>query len=100
MYISGCLDAMLTAIENADDTVNTINLDTQTITCVNQIADIVNKELGVDPEHEYASGDRGWTGDAPKMRLSIKKLSELGWKQEYESNEAVRKVACDLIKES
>jgi UDP-glucose 4-epimerase len=90
MYISDCLDAMLTIIQNADDTVNTFNLGTQTTTSVNQIADIVSEELGVDPEHEYTGGDRGWTGDVPKMRLSIEKLSELGWEPEYESNEAVR----------
>ena len=100
MYISDCLDAMLTAMENADATVNTFNLGTQTTTSVNQIADIVSKELGVDPEYEYTGGDRGWTGDVPKMRLSIEKLSELGWEPEYESDEAVRKAARDLIEES
>jgi hypothetical protein len=33
------------------------------------------------------------------MRLSIEKLSKLGWETEYESDVAVRKVARDLIKE-
>lgn len=60
---------------------------------------IVSEELGVDPEYEYTGGDRGWTGDVPKMRLSIEKLSKLGWEPEYESDEAVRKAARDLIEE-
>lgn len=30
-------------------------------------------------EYEYTGGERGWTGDVPKMRLSIEKLSGLGW---------------------
>jgi UDP-glucose 4-epimerase len=59
MYISDCLDAMLTIIQNADDTVNTFNLGTQTTTSVNQIADIVSEELGVNPEYEYTGVDRG-----------------------------------------
>lgn len=100
MYISDCLDAMLTAIDVADGTVNTFNLGTRTTTSVNQIADIVSEELGVDPEYEYTGGDREWTGDVPKMRLSIEKLSELGWKPEYNSDEAVRKATRNLIKKS
>jgi len=99
MYISDCLDAMLTAIEGADDTVNTFNLGTQTTTSVNQIADIVCGELGLDPEYEYTGGDRGWDGDVPKMRLSIEKLSNLGWQPEHESDEAVREATRDLIAE-
>lgn len=78
---------------------NTFNIGTRTTTSVNQIADIVTEELGVDPEYEYTGGDRGWTGDVPKMRLSIEKLSELGWKPEYNSDEAVRKATRNLIKE-
>ena len=99
MHISDCLDAMLAAIEGADDTVNTFNLGTQTTTSVNQIADIVCGELGLDPEYEYTGGDRGWDGDVPKMRLSIEKLSDLGWQPEHESDEAVRKATRDLIAE-
>lgn len=99
MYISDCLDAMLAAIEGADDTVNTFNLGTQTTTSVNQIADIVCGELGLDPEYEYTGGDRGWDGDVPKMRFSIEKLSDLGWQPEHESDEAVRKATRDLIAE-
>ncbi len=99
MHISDCLDAMLAAIEGSDDTVNTFNLGTQTTTSVNQIADIVCGELGLDPEYEYTGGDRGWDGDVPKMRLSIEKLSDLGWQPEHESNEAVRKATRELIAE-
>jgi len=100
MYISDCLDAMLTAIESTDGTVSTFNLGTQTTTSVNRIADIVSEELGVYPHYEYTGGDRGWTGDVPKMQLSIEKISDLGWVPEYESDEAVRKATRDLIKES
>jgi UDP-glucose 4-epimerase len=70
MYISDCIDAMLTVLENLDDPINTFNLGTQTTTSVNQIADIVSDELGVDPEYEYTGGDRGWTGDVPKIGTS------------------------------
>ena len=75
------------------------NLGTRTTTSVTRIADIVADELGVDPEYSYTGGDRGWTGDVPKMRLSIGKLADLGWEPSVESDEAVRRSARELIDE-
>ncbi len=99
MHISDCIDAMLTVIQHTDQPVNTYNLGTRTTTSVNQIADIVSEELGYNPKYEYTGGERGWTGDVPKMRLSIEKLTELGWEPKFESDEAVRKTTQVLIEE-
>ncbi|ADJ13902.1 NAD-dependent epimerase/dehydratase family protein [Halalkalicoccus jeotgali] len=99
MYIEDCLDAMSHIIEHTDQPVNTFNLGTRTTTSVNQIADIISDELGVDPKYEYTGGERGWTGDIPKMCLSIEKLTGLGWDVELESDQAVRKTTCELINE-
>lgn len=99
MHVTDCIDAMVTVIENTDRTINTYNLGTQTTTSVNQIADIISEELGYDPDYEYTGGDRGWTGDVPKMHLSIEKLSALGWKPEMESDEAVQRATRELIEE-
>lgn len=96
MYIKDCLDAMLHVIEHADRPMNTFNLGTRTTTSVNRIADIVSDELGLDPAYEYTGGERGWTGDVPKMRLSIEKLTGLGWDVEFESDQAVRETAREL----
>ncbi|ELZ39188.1 NAD-dependent epimerase/dehydratase [Halorubrum californiense DSM 19288] len=99
MHVSECVDAIQHVVEHADDALNTYNLGTRTTTSVTQIADIVSDELGVDPEYSYTGGDRGWTGDVPKMRLSIEKLSALGWEPSVESDEAVRRSARQLIDE-
>ncbi|KYH25051.1 GDP-L-fucose synthase [Halalkalicoccus paucihalophilus] len=99
MYIEDCLDAMAHVIEHTDRPVNTFNLGTRTTTSVNRIADIVSDELGVDPEYEYTGGERGWTGDVPKMRLSIEKLAGLGWDVDLESDRAVRKTADEISSE-
>jgi UDP-glucose 4-epimerase len=88
---------MVFAVENADAPVNTFNLGTRTTTSVNAIADIVSDELGLDPEYEYTGGDRGWTGDVPKMRLSIEKLSALGWEPDLSSDESVRRGVRDIV---
>ncbi|RLM52891.1 UDP-glucose 4-epimerase, partial [Halorubrum sp. Atlit-26R] len=84
---------------HADDDLNTYNLGTRTTTSVTAIADIVTEELGVDPEYSYTGGDRGWTGDVPKMRLSIEKLAALGWEPSLSSHEAVRRATRALVAE-
>jgi UDP-glucose 4-epimerase len=99
LHVEDCVDAMIHVVENGDDTLNTYNLGTRTTTSVNRIADIVAGEMGLDPDYEYTGGDRGWTGDVPKMRLSVEKLAALGWEAELSSDEAVRQSTRELIDE-
>ncbi|QWC19299.1 NAD-dependent epimerase/dehydratase family protein [Halorubrum sp. 2020YC2] len=99
MHVSECVDAIQHVVEHADDDLNVYNLGTRTTTSVTRIADLVSEELGVEPAYSYTGGDRGWTGDVPKMRLSIEKLSALGWEPSIESDEAVRRSARELIDE-
>jgi UDP-glucose 4-epimerase len=99
LHIEDCVDALLFVVEHADDAMNTYNLGTRTTTSVDRIAAIVADELGVEPDREYTGGRRGWTGDVPKMRLSIEKLSALGWEPERSSDEAVRQATRELIPE-
>jgi UDP-glucose 4-epimerase len=99
LHVEECIDAMCHIVETADDDLNIYNLGTRTTTSVNTIADIVADVMDLDPEYEYTGGDRGWTGDVPKMRLSIEKLSALGWNPTQSSDEAVRKAAEQLYDE-
>ena len=99
MHVSECLDAMEYAVSHADGDHNVFNLGTRTTTSVDRIADIVADEMGVDPGYEHTGGDRGWTGDVPRMRLSIEKLSGLGWEPEQSSDDAVRQSARELLAE-
>jgi len=99
MHVSECLDAMVYAVEHADADHNVFNLGTRTTTSVDRIADIVADEMGVDPAYEHTGGDRGWTGDVPRMRLSIEKLAGLGWEPEQSSDDAVRQSARELLAE-
>ena len=99
MHVTECVDAIQHVVEHADDAYDVYNLGTRTTTSVTDIADIVSEELGVDPEYSYTGGDRGWTGDVPKMRLSIAKLADLGWEPSIESDAAVRRSARELIDE-
>jgi len=99
LHVEECVDAMRHVVEHADESLNIYNLGTRTTTSVKAIADIVADEMGLDPDYEYTGGDRGWTGDVPKMRLSIEKLSALGWEPSASSDESVRRAARQLLAE-
>jgi UDP-glucose 4-epimerase len=99
MHISECLDAIEFAVEHADSDHNVFNLGTRTTTSVDRIADIVADEMGIDPKREYTGGDRGWTGDVPRMRLSVEKLAGLGWEPSQSSDDAVRQSTRELLDE-
>lgn len=99
LHVTECVDAIQHVIETATDDLNTYNLGTRTTTSVTEIADIVSEELGLQPTYSFTGGDRGWTGDVPKMRLSIEKLAGLGWTPTLSSHEAVRRATRELAAE-
>ncbi|PSP38135.1 UDP-glucose 4-epimerase [Halobacteriales archaeon QH_7_65_31] len=99
LHVDDCVDAMCHVVEHADAPVNTYNLGTRTTTSVTTIADIVADEMGLDPAYSFTGGDRGWTGDVPRMRLSIEKLSALGWEPTASSDDAVRRAVRELLAE-
>jgi hypothetical protein len=55
--------------------------------------------MGLTPDREYTGGERGWTGDVPRMRLSVEKLAGLGWEPSQSSDEAVRRATRELLAE-
>jgi len=97
MHVDECVDAMCHVVEHAEDDFNVYNLGTRTTTSVTTIADIIADEMGLDPDYEYTGGDRGWVGDVPRMRLSIEKLSALGWEPDDSSDDAVRRATRELL---
>ncbi|GAA0221548.1 NAD-dependent epimerase/dehydratase family protein [Halobaculum roseum] len=99
LHVTDCVDAMCHVVEHGERDLNTYNLGSRTTTSVNRIADIVAEEMGLDPAYSYTGGDRGWTGDVPKMRLSVEKLAALGWEPPASSDDAVRAATRDLLAE-
>ena len=90
---------MLSVVGRAEGALNVYNLGTRTTTSVDRIADIVADEMGVDPDREYTGGEQGWTGDVPRMRLSVEKLAGLGWEPSQSSDEAIRQATRELLAE-
>ena len=100
IYVADCIEAMLAGLQ-AEGKVNIFNIGSNDMISVKRIAEIVGDELHVSPrpEFKYTGGKRGWIGDVPVMLLDVSKLNKTGWKQRYNSEEAVRKATDDLLGE-
>ena len=100
MEVGDCVDAMLHVVENTNEPMNLYNLGSNDTCSVRNIAAIVIRETGCkSAQIEYTGGDRGWAGDIPKAMLDIKRLQDLGFEVNYDSEEAVAYTARVLIKE-
>ncbi len=98
LYVSDVVDAIVFGLNNSKDQINLFNIGCDSNTTVTRIAEMVVDEMGLeDVEFKYTGGKRGWAGDVPRFQLSTEKLSELGWKARYTSDEAVRKAIRDIL---
>jgi UDP-glucose 4-epimerase len=98
--IDACIDALLYAVDHADQPFNFFNIGSEDWIDVQTIAEIVVEEMGLfDVAFLFTGGDRGWKGDVPKMLLSVEKLKALGWTPLTGSEESVRRAARELIQE-
>jgi UDP-glucose 4-epimerase len=98
LHVDDCVDGILFGFKNSHDKVNVFNLGCPTATNVTTIAKMLVEEMGLhDVKFEYTGGDRGWPGDVPQVRFSVEKMSWLGWKARYSSDEAVKKAIKDIL---
>lgn len=91
LYVQDCIDAILLAMDKAEDKVNIFNLGVDGYCEVNDSIDWICEELGFKPKLEYSGGDRGWIGDNPFIFLETKKIHSLGWKPKFGIRDGVIK---------
>jgi UDP-glucose 4-epimerase len=89
LYVHDCIDAMLLALEHADGPVNIFNVGCQSTCRVSDSIGWICAELGLTPQIEYGTDDRGWPGDNPLILLDVSRLCALGWKPRLDIREAV-----------
>ncbi len=100
IYVDDCIEAMLAGLKvKGKNRVNIFNIGTDDMIMVKRIAEIVCEEMPASPkpEFKFTGGKRGWKGDVPIMLLDASNLNKLGWRQRYNSEEAVRKATKDLL---
>lgn len=79
LYVQDCIDAILLAVEKAQDRVNILNLGTNEYCELNDSIGWICGRLGVKPKLHYTGGERGWIGDSPFIFLDCSKMRALGW---------------------
>ncbi|MBC7810816.1 MAG: NAD-dependent epimerase/dehydratase family protein [Burkholderiales bacterium] len=80
LYVQDCIDAVLLALEYAQDKVNIFNLGAESYVEVNDSVGWISAHLGLNPRRVYAGGERGWIGDSPFIFLDTTKIRALGWR--------------------
>ena len=101
LHVSDVVDGMLHGFEHSNEPVNLFNLSCDSNTTVTRIAEMVTEEMGLkDVEFKFTGGKRGWPGDVPRFQLDASKIKKLGWKENYTSDEAVRKAIREILDNS
>jgi UDP-glucose 4-epimerase len=80
LYVQDCINAILCAVEKANDQVNIFNLGTDEYCEINQSIKWITTHLGINPHIKYTGGQQGWIGDNPFIYLDTQKICSLGWK--------------------
>jgi UDP-glucose 4-epimerase len=89
LYVQDCIDAIMLAVDKADEKVNIFNLGVDGYVEVDDSIGWICKELGVSPRLNYSGGDRGWIGDNPFIFLDTNKIQALGWKPKFDIQQGV-----------
>ena len=103
LYVDDFISALSIIMKNVSSRVEVFNVGSEDWVDVKRIAEIIVEEMNLgDVVFRFTggvNGGRGWRGDVKYMLLSVEKLKTLGWKPRFNSAEAVRKTAKELIKE-
>ena len=101
LHVIDIVSGMLHGFEHSNDQLNLFNLSCESDTTVTRIADLVIEEMGLkDVKYNFTGGKRGWAGDVPRFQLDASKIKKLGWKENYTSDEAVRKAIREILDNS
>jgi UDP-glucose 4-epimerase len=90
LYVKDCVDGIICGYKKTHERVNPFNLAIEENRTVDEVADIVIKEMQLERvKRKYSGGQHGWIGDNPIVHLSIDKIKSTGWKPRFSSEEAL-----------
>jgi|ECHvirMinimDraft_2_1075157.scaffolds.fasta_scaffold05612_1 UDP-glucose 4-epimerase len=99
LYVQDLVEAIMTLSSSMSHSFEIFNVGNVDWVTVEEIARIVEEEMGLSPTHVYTNkfGGRGWLGDVRTMLLDISKANKRGWRPSMGSAEAVRRAVKDLL---
>lgn len=89
LHVSDCVSAILLASEKQGKIFDIFNVGSGEQRTVDEIAQLVAKEMGLSPSFHHTGGSGGWVGDVSEMLLDVKKIRALGWKPQVSFEEGV-----------
>ncbi|MHB1493173.1 MAG: NAD-dependent epimerase/dehydratase family protein [Thermoplasmataceae archaeon] len=101
IHVDDCVDAMIHVFNRTAKT-DIVNLGNSEVTSVKKIAETVIEQMGLKGiPMKFTGGPegRGWKGDIKHAFLSIEKMTSLGWKNRYSSDEAVNQAVAESLKQ-
>jgi UDP-glucose 4-epimerase len=94
IYVKDCVDGIMVGYRKSKDRVNIFNLAVEDNKTVDEVADIVIREMNLSGvKRVYTGGRKGWIGDNPVVHLDVSKLKSLGWRPSNSGEEAITKTA-------
>ena len=100
IHVDDTAQALIDIVESGETPFGVYNVGTDDAISIREVARIVADVGEVDPEFTYTGGDRGWTGDVPRMCLDIERLRGLGWEPRDDCAEAVERAATQLAQQA
>lgn len=93
LYVLDVVKGINLVVSEAKEKINIFNIASNSFITVNEIADVITEEMGISPKRSWTGGKIGWKGDVAKVRIDNSAIEKIGWKPQYDSQQAVRKTA-------
>ena len=91
---------MLLANRRSTKPVDVFNVATGDYITVREIAELACECLGLAPGRTrlaFGTGNRGWKGDVPVVRLSTDRIRSLGWRCRRSTREALKSSLMEML---
>jgi UDP-glucose 4-epimerase len=89
LHVDDCIEAMLLALDTADQRIAIFNLGTDEVCQVLDSVDWILGRLKLAPKLSFSGGRQGWIGDNPLIQLDISRICALGWRPQKSIRKAV-----------
>lgn len=103
VHVNDVVDAVLLAARRTEERFRVYNVATGDYITVREIAELAVECAGLRQEATrlaFGSGDRGWKGDVPVVRLDTSRIRALGWTHTMSSREALRRSMLAILDET
>jgi UDP-glucose 4-epimerase len=100
IHVRDVVEAVLTAHEKTEAPFQAYNVATGDYITVREIAELAVEVLRLPAGRTrlvFGTGNRGWKGDVPVVRLDTERIKSLGWRCQRTTREALRTSMSEMI---